>query len=279
MNYRHAYHAGNHADVLKHIVLARAIERLIQKDKPLRFIDAHAGIGLYDLSGPEAMKTLEWRDGIGKLDDRFDAGVEELLTGYRRITHKLAAIHRYPGSPWIAANLLRPVDRLVLNELHSVDSDTLVKVFAADNRIAVTGVDAAICIKANLPPPERRGLILIDPAYEQRDDAERVLRLLRQGLHRFATGCFIVWYPLKAGDVAARLCTGAAGLQPKNILRIELQVRESFEAGGLAGSGLIVVNPPWQLDQDLKTITPALAGRLGRGSWGRAGVEWLAPPG
>ena len=278
MNYRHAYHAGNHADVLKHIVLAQTIERLVKKDKPLRFVDAHAGTGLYDLAGIEAGKTLEWQDGIGRMADAFAAPVEELLTAYRRITSELGRNRHYPGSPWIAAKLLRAEDRLVLNDLHPVDCGLLAANFGGDPRVSVTGVEAELCVKASLPPPERRGLILIDPPYEKRDDAERALRMLEQGLRRFATGCFIVWYPLKADDAAARICAGAAGLKRPGTLRIELRVREPFAAGGLAGSGLIVVNPPWQLDHDLETITPALAGRLGRGTWGRTGVEWLTPP-
>lgn len=278
MNYRHAYHAGNPADVLKHIVLARVIERMVGKPKPLRFIDAHAGIGLYDLGGVEAVKTLEWQDGIGKMAAPFEPAVETLLAGYRRITGELAPANRYPGSPWIAAELLRAEDRLVLNELHPQDRAILARTFARDARVSVTEVDALAAIKASLPPPERRGIILIDPPYEQKDETERALRSLEQGLRRFATGCFILWYPIKADAIAETVRAAATALQRPGTLLVELQLRESFEGGGLAGSGLVIVNAPWQIDQDMALIAPALAARLGRGSWGRATVTWLTPP-
>src|SRR5437879_3003362 len=148
MNYRHAYHAGNHADVLKHIVLARAIERLTAKDKPLRVIDAHAGTGVYDLAGVEAGKTLEWQGGIAKLAEPFTAEIETALAGYRRVTGGLLAEQRYPGSPWIAARLLRPQDRLTLNELHPEDQAELALNFSDDRRVGLTAVDAEMCIKA-----------------------------------------------------------------------------------------------------------------------------------
>jgi 23S rRNA (adenine2030-N6)-methyltransferase len=278
MNYRHSYHAGNHADVLKHIVLARVIERLLRKDKPLRVIDAHAGAGLYDLAGVEAGKTLEWQGGIGKMAEEFAAPVETLLSAYRKVVGELLSGRHYPGSPWIAAELARADDRLVLNELHPEDRAALEDNFAGDRRVTVTGLDAEVCIKANLPPPERRGLILIDPPYEQRDEAQRAVRMLGQGIRRFATGCYILWYPLKADDTAATVCDGARALRRPGTLQVELRVREPFAAGGLAGSGIIVVNPPWQLDDDMKLIAPALAERLGLGGWGRATVTWLTPP-
>lgn len=278
MNYRHAYHAGNHADVLKHIVLARVLERLAAKDKPLRVLDAHAGTGVYDLEGVEAGKTLEWRGGIGRLAEPFAADVEALIAGYRRVVGTLLTDRRYPGSPWIAAELTRPQDRLVFNELHGEDHATLAAQFMSDRRVTVTAVDAAVCIKANLPPPERRGLILIDPPYEQKDEAARAIAMLEQGLRRFATGCFMLWYPLKADDTAKIIQDGAAALARPGTLKIELQIRESFSGGGLAGSGLIVINPPWQFDADMGAIAPALARRLGIGKWGRATVEWLTPP-
>lgn len=174
MNYRHAYHAGNHADVLKHTVLTRVLVHLKKKDKPFRVIDAHAGVGVYDTGGVEAGKTGEWQTGIGKMAEPFTSDIEALLAPYREI---IAALNpagdskRYPGSPWIAARMVRGTDRVIANELHPEDKIQLENCFRHDIRVRVTGSDAEVCIKANLPPPERRGLVLIDPPYEQTDDA------------------------------------------------------------------------------------------------------------
>ena len=173
MNYRHAYHAGNHADVLKHAVLARIVEHLKKKDKPFRVVDAHAGIGLYRLDSIEAGKTREWEGGIGRLAAPLDAEAEMLLTPYRQV---IAALNppgerlAYPGSPEVVARLMRAGDRLVANELHPEDNMALARHFLRDGRVRVTEVDAEVCVKANLPPPERRGLVLIDPPYEDADE-------------------------------------------------------------------------------------------------------------
>jgi 23S rRNA (adenine2030-N6)-methyltransferase len=281
MNYRHAYHAGNHADVLKHIVLARVIEHLKKKEKPFVVIDAHAGTAVYDLQGVEAGKTGEWQGGLGKMAEPFAADVEALLSPWRDV---LAALNpagdltRYPGSPEIALRLMRGSDRLVANELHPEDAMALERHAAFDNRITVTAADAATCIKAHLPPPERRGLILIDPPYEDKSETEKALRMLAQGIRRFATGVFILWYPLKAGDIADKIAAGVASLGIPASLRVELRVREAFAGGGLAGSGLVILNTPWRLDAELRTIVAALAARLGLGHWGQGTVDWLVPP-
>ncbi|MGH6855887.1 MAG: 23S rRNA (adenine(2030)-N(6))-methyltransferase RlmJ [Aestuariivirga sp.] len=281
MNYRHAYHAGNHADVLKHVVLARALVHLKKKTKPFRVIDAHAGIGVYDLDGIEAGKTGEWQGGIGKMAEPFAADIEALLAPYREAVQALnpgGGLSRYPGSPWIAARLMREADRLVANELHPEDKVLLVNCFRGDPRVQVSALDALTCIKANLPPRERRGLVLIDPAYEQQDEADRALRMLAEGLKRFATGCFMLWYPVKADGVAEKLCDGVQALGVPGTLKCELRVRESFREGGLAGSGLLIVNPPWRLDSELALLVTALAQRLGLGNWGQGTVSWLLPP-
>ena len=281
MNYRHAYHAGNHADVLKHIVLARILEQLKKKDKPFRVIDAHAGTGIYDLEGVEAGKTGEWQTGIGKMAAPFSPQAEVLLEPYRSCIAALnpeAVVTRYPGSPDIAARLMRSGDRLVANELHPADVQVLADYAGADQRIAVTCRDAEALLKSSLPPPERRGLVLIDPPYEAADETGRALRTLADGLRRFATGVFMLWYPLKAGDVAATVVGEAAALGAAGTLKVELRIREAFKGGGLAGSGLIIVNPPWTLDHELRVIVPALGERLGLGTWGHGSVDWLVAP-
>ncbi len=280
MNYRHAYHAGNHADVLKHIVLARVIEHMKKKDKPFRVIDAHAGIGVYDLRGIEAGKTGEWETGLAKMTEPFSDEVEALIAPWREAIAKLnphGGLIQYPGSPDLALSLMRDDDRMIANELHPEDAKTLQRNLGWDERVKVTELDAEICIKANLPPPERRGVILIDPPYEVKNEADRVIRMIRHGLRRFAQGVFMLWYPVKADGLESVLSSEVQAMGVASSLKVELKVREAFDAGGLAGSGLLILNAPWKLDEDLRVIVPALAQRLGLGEWGRGTVEWVVP--
>ena len=278
MNYRHAFHAGNHADILKHVILTRLLVHLNKKSKPYRVIDAHAGIGGYALDGIEAGKTREWEGGIGKMAPAFAPEVEALLAPYRGIIADLnpsGQTQTYPGSPEITARMLRGTDSMIANELHPEDHALLATHFRSDPLVMVTGVDAEACVKAHLPPPERRGLILIDPPYEQKDEAAKATRILAEGVKRFATGIFMLWYPLKAkGDDEA--CREAArALGRPGTLAAELRIRQAFKEGGLAGSGVIVVNAPWKLDEELELLLPALGKRLGLGNWGQGKVEWL----
>lgn len=281
MNYRHAYHAGNHGDVLKHIVLARVLEHLKKKPKPFVAIDAHAGVGLYDLGGVEAGKTGEWQGGAAKLAEPLDGEAEALIAPYRQVLRDLnpqGGVRLYPGSPELALRLMRAGDRLIANELHPADAMALERQYATEPRADITSVDAETCLKSRLPPTERRGVVLIDPPYEVKDEAERVLRMLRHGVRRFAQGVFIVWYPLKADDTARSIVDGVRDLGVPASFRVEVSVRAAFAAGGLAGSGVIILNTPWMLDRDLDVIAPALAARLGLGDWGRASTGWLVPP-
>lgn len=272
MNYRHAYHAANHADVLKHAVLARLVLHLCKKDKPFRVIDAHAGLGLYGLNAPEAEKTLEWRDGAGRLYDESGAALplaaeaEALLAPWREIVAQVngpGPLTLYPGSPEIARRLIRRTDKLALNELHPEDFVTLSRRYAQDLRVVLTQVDAGIVLKAQLPPPERRGLILIDPPYEKADEVHRVQRMLAEGLKRFATGIFAVWYPVTGDGLNEQLGQLIRALDMP-VMQVEMLVRAA-ESGGLAGSGLFILNPPWQLDEELKVLVPALMERLAQG--------------
>jgi 23S rRNA (adenine2030-N6)-methyltransferase len=284
MNYRHAYHAGNHADVLKHAVLARTLLHMGRKDKGYCVVDAHAGIGVYDLEGIEAGKTLEWQGGAGRLVDAAgralaleDAAAEALLEPWRQAVAAVnggGGLRRYPGSPEVAALLSRAQDRLVFNELHPADFETLAAQYARDRRVRVTREEAGVAVKANLPPQERRGVVLIDPPYERADDAERALTMLREGHKRFATGCFMLWYPVTGDGLSDRLVAAAAEAGLARMLVAELLVRPVTINGGLAGSGLIIVNPPWPLAEELPVLAPALAERLRQGepAWR---VEWL----
>jgi 23S rRNA (adenine2030-N6)-methyltransferase len=281
MNYRHAFHAGNHADVLKHVVLARIIEMLKAKDKPFAFLDAHGGIGAYDLQGPQALKTGEWQGGIGKLATLFEANVESILTPYRSVIAGMNADGEqrfYPGSPKLVLDLARKKDRVIANELHPEDVKTLGNVVGADARVRITAVDAMQAVKAELPFAQRRGVVLIDPPFEVLDETERTLKTLAFGLRRFATGVFVIWYPVTTEEFAATFVNAASALAVPNTLQIELRIKAAFARGGLAGSGLIIVNPPFGLEAELNILGPALAERLGVGEWGRSTVQWLTPP-
>lgn len=284
MNYRHAYHAGNHADVLKHAVLARAFTHLGKKEKPFAFLDAHAGIGIYGLESEEALKTLEWQDGLGRLYT-MPGGVlplagegEKLLAPWRAV---VAAVNRpnttlqhYPGSPEFARRLLRAGDHIVLNELHPADHQALAKYAGGDARIRVMAEDARIAVKAQLPPQERRGLVLIDPPYERSDDAMRAVKTLRDGLRRFATGVFMLWYPITGDGLSERVVADAAALVAPKMLRVELRVRAAIADGGLAGSGLIIVNPPWPIAEELQRLVPALCERLAQTKDAGWRIDW-----
>jgi 23S rRNA (adenine2030-N6)-methyltransferase len=275
MNYRHIYHAGNFADVLKHAVLALIIEYLKLKPAPLRVIDTHAGVGLYDLSCEAAGKTGEWRDGIGRLmgpdAEPVPDPITELLKPYLDVVWALngspGAI-AYPGSPEIARRLLRPDDKLLLNELHATDHAALARRYGIYTQVRVLNLDAWIAVKSLLPPPERRGLILIDPPYEEKDELERLARALGQALKRFANGTFLLWYPVKDLAPVEAFHASLAGFGLVKTLRMELYTRAPETPHRLNGCGLLAVNPPWHLEQQMAALLPFLAQRLANGPGG-----------
>ncbi len=281
MNYRHAYHAGNHADVLKHAVLARLIEYLSVKEKPFAVLDAHAGIGAYDLLGPEASKTGEWGQGIGLMQLPFADDVETVLAPYRRAIAAVNAggdLRFYPGSPDIILQGMRTGDRLIVNELHPKDAETLAMTYTDERRLHVSVADALRAVKAHLPFTERRGLVLLDPPYEAVDETARVMQMLAQGQRRFATGIFVIWYPVTTEAFVENFLDAVVALRIGNILQAELRVNNAYEASGLSGSGLLIVNPPFTLEGELNVLFPALAKRLGVQGMGRGNVSWLTPP-
>lgn len=285
MNYRHVYHAGNHADVLKHIVMLRAFLHLQKKDKPFLFLDAHAGTGLYALWGDEALKTLEWQDGVGRFYDPagkavpLEADAETLIAPWRQVIATVNAagqpLSHYPGSPGFALAVLRPSDRVILNELHPDDHGKLADFAQRDRRVMLVEGDAAIAVKAHLPPAERRGFILIDPPYEREDEARRAVQMLRDGQRRFATGAFALWYPVTGDGLSETIAREAQELAIPKMLRIELLVRKAVPEGGLAGSGLLLVNPPWPLADELAVLGPALRERLKQSDGFVWSLDWL----
>jgi 23S rRNA (adenine2030-N6)-methyltransferase len=288
MNYRHAFHAGNHADVLKHVVLAWMIERLKAKAAPFRVLDSHAGIGIYDLTGEAAGRTGEWRDGVGRLYDENGAALplsppaEAVLAPWRKAVAAVnddGALRRYPGSPEIARLALRPQDRLALNELHPEDHASLASAYRRDARIRITNRDADLVVKAQLPPPERRGIVLIDPAYEATDEAGRAIAMLAEGHRRFATGIFVLWYPVTGDDLSRRIERDAKALALPKTLDLRLDVRKPVSGAGLAGSGLLIVNPPWPLEETLRDLLPELVERLRQGRGAGSSLAWLTGEG
>jgi 23S rRNA (adenine2030-N6)-methyltransferase len=272
MNYRHAYHAGNHADVLKHAILARAFVHLAKKEKPFFFLDAHAGIGVYELESGEALKTLEWQNGVGRLYGLsgeivpLDAEAEPLLSSWRVVVAAVnpggGPLARYPGSPDFGRRLLRAHDRILLNELHPADLHSLKSYARGDDRMRVMGEDANTVVKASLPPPERRGLVLIDPPYERDDEDRRVVKMLRVGVRRFATGVHFLWYPVTRDGLSHRIIQEVLALGIPKTWVAELRVRAPMPDGGLAGSGLILVNPPWPIENELPILLSGLCTRL-----------------
>ena len=266
LSYRHAFHAGNHADVLKHMVLVDLIGHLKQKDKPFWYIDTHAGAGVYALDTPTALKTAEFRDGIGRLWQ--EPGLPTPVQGYVeqvRALNRSGKLLRYPGSPQVALQLLRPTDRLHLFDLHSTDSRLLQKEYDGDRRIRALAGDGFVGLKALLPPQPRRALVLIDPSYEDREDYRQVVGAVEDALRRFATGMYIIWYPLLSRREATRLPAALAALRERDWLQVELRVKAPAEDGiGMHGSGLFVFNPPWTLPAMLEAALPALVRLLGQ---------------
>jgi len=280
LNYRHAFHAGNFADVFKHVLLARVLLHLREKDAAFRVVDTHAGAGRYDLSGGGAERTGEWREGIGRLlahPPDGEAGV--LLDPYLSLVRAGNApgeIKSYPGSPTIAAALARPQDRLIFCELHPEDRATLDSAFARDRRAKVIGIDGWTALKAYLPPPERRGLVLIDPPFEEPGEFQRFEEGLTEAHSRWATGVYLFWYPVKDARETEAFARRIARLGIAKILRSELTAAPIEAGAGLSACGMLVVNPPWKLASELSLILPALAGTLGRAGNGRYRLDWLA---
>nr|WP_210328848.1 23S rRNA (adenine(2030)-N(6))-methyltransferase RlmJ [Mesorhizobium amorphae] len=284
VNYRHAYHAGNFADVVKHVVLTRLLEYLKQKDKAFRVIDTHAGIGRYDLSSTEAQKTGEWQGGIGRLVGvNLDAKAAALLAPYLEAVRALnpdgspdGGIKKYPGSPLIARHLLRKQDRLTAIELHPDDANRLKAVFAGDFQARVIELDGWLALGAQLPPKEKRGLVLIDPPFEEAGEFDRLVDGLVKAHKRWPGGIYALWYPIKdrKAVIAFRKALKQTGI-PK-LLDIEFEIRPASSEPSLDGSGMVVVNPPFTLEGELRVLLPALHRLLAVGRPADWSLRWLA---
>ena len=288
MNYRHAFHAGNIADVLKHAVLARILVHLGEKAAAFRVIDTHAGAGRYNLASAQAERTGEWRDGIGRLwaADLAD-DIRGLLAPYLVAVaaangtgaDRSGSLRHYPGSPLIALSLMRPQDRLVACELEPGAAAALAANLRRDSRARAVVIDGWTALNAYVPPKERRGLVLIDPPYEDKHEFARLGEALVAAQRKWATGIYLVWYPIKdrAGPdrLTAMLRRSATAKGAAKIMRVEVEWASGAAADGLGGAGLVVINPPWRLAEELGHLLPALRAALGLPPGGRAKLDWL----
>jgi 23S rRNA (adenine2030-N6)-methyltransferase len=264
LSYLHGYHAGNHADVLKHTVLTAALERLVVKDKPLRYIDTHAGAGGYELRGAAAQKNREYESGVGKLWAASDApeAVARWLALARSFNGS-GPLKRYPGSPWLAQQSLRATDDLFLFERHPAEHRALDKACGSDRRTKILRDDGLAGCIGLVPPPSKRALILIDPSYELRDEHREVIDAVAKVHERFATGTIVVWYPVIERRWVERFERALRAADVGAFATYELCVARERPGGGLTGSGVFVLNPPWQLDDELEAALPWLVARLG----------------
>ena len=278
MNYRHLYHAGGFADAHKHAILALLLGRLSEKATAIAVLDTHAGIGRYDLTSAAAQRTGEFRQGIGRLlaAAKAPASTQPYIAAVKAMNPD-GGLRWYPGSPSLAATLTRPQDRLVLMELHAEDALALKRAFAGDSRIAVHHEDGYLGLKAFLPPKERRGLVLIDPAFEATDEFERQAEAVVTAHRRWPAGIHALWYPIKEPAAVRRLHDVLRQSGIRKIMLAELLVRAAGASEGLHGSGLIVINPPWKLEEALGELLPWLAATLAQGPGAEGSWRWLVP--
>ncbi len=256
LSYRHLFHAGNHADVFKHVLLMQVAQLLARKDKPFAYLESHAGSGRYDLRHAWARKNREYENGVARIRQRTDAPAA--LAGYLqavRAQNPDGELRWYPGSPWLVRQLLRPDDRMLLAELNADDCAALRTVFKGDRQVRVEQVDGYQLLKASLPPPERRALILIDSSFDRAREFTRLVDSLREMQRRFATGVTMIWYPLMEPSAMRRFERDIAALGLSHIAKAQLSVHDEHIPGSLRGSGMLIVNPPYGLDT---AVPPAL---------------------
>lgn len=277
MNYRHAFHAGNFADVFKHALLSVLLEHLKAKEKPFFVLDSHAGLGLYDLSDERSLRTGEWRDGIARVLARPGAPVAlaPYLAAVRGLNGE-KGLRWYPGSPRLIRAFLRAQDRLAAVEMHPEDARLLADEFAGDPAVRIYAMDGYNALKSLLPPPERRGLVLIDPPFEAADEFARLARGLKDAHRRWATGVYMLWYPIKNRDAVAAFHVEVAALALPRTMAVELRL-EAEAPNRLVGCGAILVNPSWTFEREAAEILDFLVKALGRTAASSRRIEWLVP--
>ena len=279
MNYSHAFHAGNFADVMKHIILTRLVEYLKKKDSAFRVIDTHAGIGRYDLSGEIAARSPEYKDGIARLMGAdLPQKARPLVEPYLEVIRALnpeGGLTVYPGSPLLVRRLMRPQDRLSTLELHPQYVEKLSALFEGDIQVRVIHLDGWLALNAHVPPKEKRGLVLVDPPFEERGEFERLVDGLMKAHRKFSTGVYALWYPLKDTRAVHDFISALRDCGIPKILRAEISIRPASNPPRLHGTGMILVNPPFTLEGELRVLLPALAQILGDPGEGRHKLEWL----
>jgi 23S rRNA (adenine2030-N6)-methyltransferase len=276
LSYRHSFHAGNFADVLKHLVEVRVLRYLLQKDKPLFYLDTHAGAGGYRLGTAHADKAQEFENGIGRLWQRDD--LPEVVADYVALVRSFnqdKKLTRYPGSPWFAQQLLRAGDRMMLHELHPADFALLQKNFGDDRRCRMRCEDGFQACLALLPPAERRGLVLLDPPYELKEDYQRVVDTLLGAHQRFATGTYALWYPVVERRRIDRLEKALIASGMRRILLLELGISNDHPGYGMTASGMIIINPPFSLATEMAPALDYLATQLGEAGRGHSRIVEL----
>jgi 23S rRNA (adenine2030-N6)-methyltransferase len=276
LSYRHAFHAGNHADVFKHLILTLLVRALLNKDKPFFYLDTHAGAGRYNLKSDMARKNREYESGIARLWGEKDTpeAVQQYLAAVRTVNAG-RELHWYPGSPRIVRHFVRPADRMVLCELHSSEVKVLSDEFAGERQVRVEHSNGYQGLKALLPPPERRGLVHIDPAFELKDERRRLLQAVQEGYRRWATGIFAIWYPIQDRHTTDDFLRRLERTGIRKILVAEMSILDPDESVRMTGSGMAIINPPWHLDEQLNGLLPWLWDKLTVEGQGRYRVEWL----
>lgn len=277
LSYRHSFHAGNHADVLKHIVQSLILDALKQKDKPFVYHDTHSGVGRYDLTHEWSEKTGEYKQGIALIweQNNLPEDLKSYLDAIKALNNG-DNLRYYPGSPRVARAQLRPQDRMVLTELHPSDYPLLEQEFHRDRQVSIYKEDGFSRLKASLPPQERRGLVLIDPPYELAKEYRDVVQAIYQSHKRWATGIYAIWYPVVNRCDIDDMLEGLEGLGIRKILQIELGVSPDTNERGMTASGMIVINPPWKLESQMQEILPFLQQAIAPAT-GHWKVEWVVP--
>jgi 23S rRNA (adenine2030-N6)-methyltransferase len=266
LSYRHAFHAGNFADVLKHSVLSLVLDYMLNKEKGFSYVDTHAGAGMYRLTDATAQKTGEYLDGIAKLWQRSD--LPEDLTQYMELIHELnpnKKLDIYPGSPSVAQNFLRRQDASFLYDLHPTDYGLLSELFETKRKVQVYKTDGYKSLKGQLPPATRRGVVLIDPPYEMKTDYYDAVAAIIKGYRAFSSGVYILWYPVVHRHYIDQMQQQFCDSNVRNVMQLELQMAPDNEEYGMTGTGLFIVNPPWTLTRQTEAILPYLTEHLGDG--------------
>lgn len=280
MNYRHIYHAGNFADVFKHIILTRILIYMQRKEQAFRVIDTHAGLGIYDLSSEQAQKTGEWRNGIGRIlahtpNEEQRALIAPWLEVIKAVNDGKEELKRYPGSPFLARQLLRKQDRLTAIELHDHDYKILAARFKGDYQARILHLNGWLALGAHVPPKEKRGLVLVDPPFEKPNEFEHLVDGVKKAYRRFSGGTYALWYPVKDYKAVDNFIAALYQSGIKKILRLELRIRKKSLEPRLDGNGMIIINPPFILQQEVEKLSPFLLQTLAEDEGAKILNSWV----